>query len=120
MTDIYIEDGYTLTATIPAVTGIHPAVVVKYRPALPIKRVEHGVVIGTGSAAKVADLENDLIARHVIGLEVAGHDHPGDGPAVRKDQAAKMKPTLRNSILNLVLGYTGADEGVDAGNCAGG
>jgi hypothetical protein len=104
---LFIDDGYTRAKDIDAVAGIHPAVSVTFRPALSAKRTEYGVTAGTNNAAKIGEFENDLLAKHVVTL---------DGSDLKKADAARLIPTLRATLLNLVLGYEPADEAADAGN----
>lgn len=108
---IFIDDGYTLSKEIEAVPGIHPAMSVEYRPALAVKRAELGVVAGRGDAAKITEFENELLAKHIVRYDA------GDiGGELKKADAGRMIPTLRNKLISLVLGYEPADEEADLGN----
>jgi len=104
---LFIEDGYTRRKDIDEAAGVHPAAAVVFRPALALKRAELGVIASHGNAEKIVAWENELIAKYVVSL---------DGVAVTKGDAAKLIPTLRNKILNLILGYDPSDEAKDAGN----
>ena len=37
--DCFIPDGYTLTRSVPAIPGLHPDLVIMYRPALAKERI---------------------------------------------------------------------------------
>lgn len=104
---LFIEDGYTKVKEIDEAEGLHPAAVVVFRPALALKRAELGVIAAGGSAEKIVAWENELIAKYVVNLNGAG---------VTKADAAKLIPSLRNKVLNLILGYEPSDEARDAGN----
>jgi len=106
--NLFIDDGYTRTATIEAVPGLHPGGKVEYRPALSLKRTEYSVVANSNQPAKINDYENDLIAKQVKCLDAAGHTG-----ALAKAQAALIEPTLRNRLLNLILGFESGDEAGD-------
>lgn len=111
MSSCFIADGYTATKHLDAVFGLHPAVVVTYRPALSKARTELAFVSNT-TADKVQDAENKLIERQKVTI---------DGEAVTAANAARLVPALRDKILALVLGYAGSDEeAADKGNCSAG
>lgn len=105
---LFIDDGYTQTKRIAAVPGLHPECAVVYRPVLAAKRTEYALLVGTGNAEKVTAAENDLLVRQVVSLN-------GE-PLVRRELAGRLIPDLRNKIVNLVLGYSPADEEGDAKN----
>jgi len=111
---LFIDDGYTRTATIEAVPGLHPGGKVEYRPALSLKRTEYSVVANSNQPAKINDYENDLIAKQVVCLDAAGRLG-----AITKAEAARIEPTLRNRLLNLILGFEAGDEAGDVGNSSG-
>lgn len=101
MSELFIDDGYTLTKSLEAAPGLHPAVEVVYRPALSKERHAYATVLGTKDATRIDAFESDLIARHVQAL---------NGSPVPKDRAAKLRPTLQAKLVDLVLSYSPADE----------
>jgi len=98
---LFITDGYTLAKKIPAMHGIHPEVSVIYRPAVAKARIELGIIASSGSAERVFQYENDLLASHVITLA---------DQKLTSALAGQLVPTLRGKILDLILGYAGSDE----------
>lgn len=106
MASMFIDDGYTVRRKIEAVPGLYPAVDVVYRPAIAKVRLELATATGRGVDATFA-FENDLIAKHLASL---------NGGPISPEMAGKLVPNLRNAILDLVLGYAGADEVTDAKN----
>ena len=98
---IFIVDGYTCTKKIEAVRGLHPEVVVVYRPAVAKARIELGMISSSGSVDRVFQFENELLANHVIAV--------GD-TKLTPTLAGQLVPALRGKLLDLVLGYAGSDE----------
>ena len=97
---LYIDDGYTRSKRLDAAPGLHPDVTVSYRPALAKVRTELGYA-AQGGADKVFEFESRLIERQRVTL---------DGEAVTAERAAKLVPSVRDKVLQLVLGYAGSDE----------
>ena len=106
----FIPDGYTATKTVPARPGLHAAAEVSYRPALHRKRHEWARA-HAGDPVKAAAWESQLLADHVVSF---------CGEPLKKEQADRLVPALRASLLDLVLGYEPAEEVADAGNSDGG
>lgn len=104
---IFIEDGYTATKTIPAIGGLTPEVVVRYRPALGVERHRHRATLNGGDAEAIAKSENALFAKYVETV---------NGAALPAAKVGALKPFLRNALVELILGYTAADEGADVKN----
>lgn len=103
---LYIADGYTATKTIPAAPGLHPDVLVQYRPVLARQRAEfqHHANLGP---EKACEFEDKLLVKQVVGL---------NGEPLDADKARRLKPALRVRLLNLVFGYEGEDEATDVKN----
>lgn len=101
MHGFFIPDGHTAVKTLAAAPGLHPEARVVYRPALARVRTEYHVLTAGGDVDRRTRFENDLIARQVVEL---------GGQPVTPDQAGRLVPALRVDLLNLVLGYQGADE----------
>lgn len=88
---LYLDDGFTLTKTIPARPGFHPQVVAVYRPALGKERI----VYRTKSGADAIDsYETDLILRQVISL----NDEPP-----KKEMVPRLHPDVRADLVSLIL-----------------
>jgi hypothetical protein len=94
---LFIDDGFTLTATIPDRPGFHPAVEVVYRPALAKVRHEYHAAVKTGDPAKLEEFEAAAVARHVVTLA-------GD-PGPDKARAARLHPLVRGALLDLILSF---------------
>lgn len=101
MSGLFIDDGYTLTKSIEAAPGLHPAVEVVYRPALVKERHAYAVVLGTKDASRIDDYEAELLGRHVQKL---------NGDSLPKDRAARLRPALQVKLMDLVLSIAPADE----------
>lgn len=105
---LYVEDGYTATRTLPAVPGLHPELAIMFRPALDKERNAHRLKSQSADPAVIDNYTTDLIIRHVVSL---------NGEEVKdKARVAKLKPTIRSYMVDLVLGYLPADEAADAKN----
>ena len=105
---IDIPDGYTTTRTVPGIPGLHPELTIVYRPALARERIAYRSK-SNSSDPTVLDLhEIDLVQKYTVSLN-------GRTLAV-KDEIARIKPIVRQHIVDLILGYIPADEGKDAKN----
>ena len=111
---LYIDDGFTLTKTIPAEPGLHPELAVEYRPALFAERrayqTEYAGVQATGDpkrAEAFARREIESLVKHVVKL---------NGEPLSKDRAVKLRPVIAGKLLDLVFSYAPADEAADAKN----
>lgn len=109
MSDLFIDDGYTLTRTIPAVPGLHPELTIMFRQALDKER--HAFRL-KGQSTDPTVLDNhttDLIMKYGVS---------GNGEDVKNDKAkvAKLKPPIRSYLADLILSYAPADEATDAKN----
>lgn len=105
MSGLFIDDGFTLTKSIPAVPGLHPAVEVVFRPALDRKRHEYRQAFA-GDPVKFDAWITELLTAQIV---------KANGEPLPKGGAAKLVPTIRSQLLDLVLGFAPADEPVDAG-----
>src|SRR5688572_2002083 len=114
-----IDDGFSITTTIPRAPGLHPAVKLNYRPALHDERQQwlldnERAIDGTARTnATVA-----IITKHVQSWDITAG--PAKRPASPSDPATvkRLQPNLLDKILNLVLGYTPAQEAADEKNSA--
>lgn len=111
--ELWLDDGYTKRHRVEAVAGLHPAADVAYRPAVDRERKRYDVALATRDPAAVEKFENDLIARHVVTLN-------GVPAAEWKDRLDRLHPTVRATLLNLVLSYTPAKWAEAEGNSSGG
>lgn len=109
MSDLYIDDGYTLTRTIPAVPGLHPELTIMYRQALDKHRNEYRLKGQSADPAVIDNHTTELIMK--FGVSV-------NGECVKSDKAkvAKLKPPIRSYLADLILSYLPADEVADAKN----
>lgn len=103
---IYIDDGYTLSKSIPG-TPAYPTTVVVYRPVLNRGRRIYMEKSRTLKPEQMDEFECDLIAKHVVTI---------DGQAVTKERAAKLHPNVFEAVVSLVTGYTEADEDASGKN----
>jgi hypothetical protein len=110
---LFIEDGFTRSHTIPAVAGLHPEVKVEYRPALAKERTAYGAKTASKDVDAIDRHECDLIARHVLKIN-------GEEKVNWKEKVGRLHPTVRNTLIDLVLSYTAAKEAGDLGNSPGG
>ncbi len=105
--DLYIDDGYTLTRTVPETPGLLPELRIKYRQALARVRLEHRAALDTKDAELITKRENELFKRYVVTVNEA---------ALKESELHRLKPALRAVLIDLILGYAGADEEADAKN----
>lgn len=108
MSDLFIEDGYTATRTIPAVPGLHPDLTVHFRPALDKERAAYRLKGQSSDPAVIDNHTTDLIVKFVVSLN--GEEFKDKG------RVAKLKPVIRGYLVDLILGYLPADEANDAKN----
>lgn len=106
--DIFIPDGYTLTRTIPGVAGLHPDLVAMYRPALALARIAYRNKGQSNDPAVLDAHECELVAKYTVSLN--GRDLRS------KEEISRLKPAIRQYLVDLILGYLPADEAKDAGN----
>lgn len=106
--DLFVQDGFTLHRTIEAVPGLHGKITVVYRPALNLARRAHQRAAVTGPE-EYARADIDLIVKHVQTIN-------GENVAAIKDKLPKLKPAVLGQLIDLVLGYSPADEENDVGN----
>lgn len=104
---LFIDDGYTQTRTVPAVAGLHPDLTVVFRPALARERHAYRQRLAVPDPAVIDAHEADLITRHTVSVNGGPLDRP---------KVDRLKPAVRAILVDLVLGYTPADEAKDAGN----
>lgn len=105
--ELFIPDGYTLTRTIPGVIGLHPELVVMYRPALAIARMTYRNK-GSSLDPSVLDAhECELIAKHIVSL---------NSRDLKKEDVVRLKPAIRQHLVDLILGYLPSDEAAAAKN----
>lgn len=107
MSVLIIRDGYTATKSFDAVPGLFPACVVKFRPALSAKRDEYRKALEGKNIEKTSEWRAALVASHVVDF---------DGSPLTRDDSLRLTPMLYDLILDLVLGYTAADELDDVKN----
>ena len=108
MSELYIEDGYTQSRTIPGVAGLHPDLIIVFRPALDKERNTYRLKNQSSDPAVIDNHTTDLLVKFVVSL---------NGEEMKdKSKVAKLKPAIRGYLVDLVLGYLPADEAADAKN----
>lgn len=108
MSDLYVDDGYTATRTIPAVPGLHPDLTVMFRQALDKERNAWRLKSQSSDPAVIDNHTTDLIVKFTVSL---------NGEELKdKAKVAKLKPAIRGYLVDLILGYLPADEASDAKN----
>jgi len=112
MAKFLIRDGYSRSAVVPAVPGLHPELRARYRPALLVQRKEYLLPVPTPKDAAARDAA--LIERHVESWNVTDD---GDQTApVKKEIALLLQPALVQRLVDLILGYEPGQEEADAKN----
>ena len=106
--DLFIEDGYQQTRTIAPVSGLHPELLVIYRPALDKERNAYRLKGHSTDPAVLDQHATDLIVKFVVSLNGAELND--------KAKVARLKPAIRSYLTDLILGYLPADEVADAKN----
>jgi len=108
----YIDDGYTLTAYIAAVPGVHDECEIKYRPALPRQRAGIFEAIGKKKAAEAEDIAARSIAEYVKDWDNI-RDSAGNEITVSTHAASHLPPKLSHRMFQIVMGNEGGDERPD-------
>jgi hypothetical protein len=106
--DLFIDDGYTATKTVPAISGLYPELKITYRPALSKERHAYRIKSQSADALVVDSHETELIAKFVVAIN--GRETKD------KEKVARLKPAIRALMVDLVLGYTPEDERACAAN----
>jgi hypothetical protein len=111
-----LEDGYSIETTIPRLPGLHPAVKVRFRPALSEERFQWLMDSERDLNGKSrSDRLAKLLARYIEAWDVKRAT--GQEVSCRDEAVIKrVQPTLQAKLLDLVLGYTPAQEEDDAKN----
>lgn len=109
MDEIYISDGYTQTRTIPSVSGLHPELVIVFRPALDKEKQTFRIKNQSPDPAVIDNYTTETITKYIVSIN--GAELPKD-----KEKVGRIKPIVRGYLLDLILGYTAADEAKDAKN----
>jgi hypothetical protein len=104
-TDLFINENQTETRTIPAQPGLHPDLTLVYRPALGLERIAYRAKGASPDPNVLNQHEVDLVAKYAVSI---------NGQELRdKDRVARLKPVIRQYLVDLILGYAAADEGRD-------
>lgn len=106
MDGLYLDDGFTLTDHMAAAPGMHPAVELVYRPALPRVRLEYQARTAARDVDALERFEVDLLAKHLKSV---------NGSQPTADQLRRMHPVVRDRAVGLVLSLTAAHEGNSPG-----
>jgi hypothetical protein len=98
---LFIDDGFTLTDSLPAVPGLHPAAEMVYRPALARERAAYSAKMGAKDPDALDRYENELIARQTVSV----NEQPVD-----KEKARRLHPVVRTRLIDLILSFTAAKQ----------
>jgi hypothetical protein len=105
-----IDDGYNITRTVPAQTGLFPEFEVTYRPAFAKERYAFQRMMNSTDAAVIDLAEFDLIVNHV--LSVNGQ------PLGDKETVARLRPSIRDALVDLIMSYSSNEQRENAVNLA--
>lgn len=110
-----IEDGLTLSASIPAKMPLHPAVNFKYRPALPedVYAYLRGPQTGGADELKAA---TKLLAKHLVEWDVT--DKSGAPAPLTEETFRRLHQPILALMVNFVAGYTAQEQEADLKNSA--
>lgn len=109
----YINDGYTLKATIPA-RAPYPDLKFSYRPALDEDYGEY-VAKAQGKTGKAAtEAKAAFIAKHLVSWDVT--DAKGAEVAIDAASVRKLPPVVIGAILDYIVGYAVDAQDEDAKN----
>jgi len=109
--ELLIDDGYTVTRTIDPAPGLHPQLTIMYRQALDRERNVYRSKLQSADPSVLDSFVTDLILKYVVSIN--GTEYKD------RDKITRMKPTIRSYAVDLVLGYSAADEAADAGKSRG-
>lgn len=104
----FIDDDYTREETIPAVRSRHPALTIRYRPALLDQRFAWQRAIGKDDTAERMRMACQIIEKHVV--EWNALNKGGEKAAIKADMLKRMPAPLFDKMLDIVLGYAGSEE----------
>lgn len=105
--DFFIQDGYTKSATIPAESGIHPAMSITYRPGLMEQRYIYQRAGIQGDPAEHAKIAASIVAKHLTDWDAQSS---GMKAPIKPEMIRKLHPALLSKILDHILGYAGSAE----------
>lgn len=101
MSGWFIDDGMTLTKTLAGKDGSMPAGTLTFRPALAKKRTEYNIAIASADAERITRFEESLLKDGKVAI---------NGDPVPEGKFSRLNPNVRSMLLNLILGYSQADE----------
>lgn len=104
--EFFIEDGYNREERISAEPGLHPALWIKYRPALMEQRFALGRARDHGPEEQ-AKITATIISKHLLDWNATKGGVKCD---TKPETIRKLQPTLQSKILDIVLGYAGSVE----------
>jgi len=96
-----IEDDAKYTKKIPEVAGVHCEVDAVYKPAFALVRANYQWQLQQKNAGKQTEMEDEILSKHIVTL---------NGQSVTREQVKRIRPTLRSTLLDLILGYVGCDD----------
>ncbi len=109
MEELFIADGFTQTKTIAAISGLHPELVIVFRPALDRAKYDFRMKERSQDPAVIDNHITEVAQKYVVSIN--GVEIPKE-----KDRVARLKPAIRAYLMDLILGYTPVDEAKDAKN----
>lgn len=103
MPSAFIDDGYTLEATLEA-TNFHPAVSITYRPMLRSERIrlieKSARAVDDKQAVEASNAVSESLAKHLVKWDVT--NSRGEPVQITADNMQKIEPHLFEKIYNKV------------------
>ena len=113
MDQAYIHDGYTKTAYIGAMEGIHPSLRFKYRAMLSQDRaVIMSHLSNYNDPRREQSLSAATISQYVVSWDMTKQD--GSAVDLGADEVLRVNPTLSSRVWAILLGADAPDADPDA------
>jgi hypothetical protein len=97
-----IDDGYSISRTVPAKCGLLPELDVTYRPALAKERYAYQRKMKSTDAATIETAEIDLIVQHVI--------YVNGQPLGDRETISRLRPAVRDALVDLIMSYSSTEQ----------
>lgn len=109
---LFVLPNYTATKTVPAVAGLHPPLKVIYRLASSKERCLYKTKAAASNVDAFELFESDLICKHLVSINGINNPTHASGPwLVTKTQISELRPSVRQIVIDLILGKTPEDPG---------